>query len=98
MFLGVHIPDNLKSSVHTDGVTVQQSTQEAEIEALPLKPFGTSTDAQSRASCWAVLPPSTAFAPSATAGLSRGWCGQPYASLGEHCLPSQKGQEDHQGP
>ena len=91
-FLGVHITDILKWSTHTDcgeeGATAPLQPQEAE-EIWLLRPSETFTDAQLRASCGAVSPPSTAIAPPATAGLSRGWYGLPNASSGAHCLLSR---------
>jgi hypothetical protein len=51
--------------------------------------LNTGAPVQLRASFRAVSPSGTATAPSATAGLSRGWCGQPNASPGAHCLPSR---------
>ena len=52
--------------------------------ALLLRHSQTLTDAQLRASSQAVSLPGTA-----TAWLSRGWCGLPNASPGAHCLPSR---------
>ena len=69
-FLGIHITDKLKWSTYTDSVVKAQQ------RLRRLKKFGlntqTSTDAQSRASCWAVSPPGTATAPPTTVRLSRG--------------------------
>jgi hypothetical protein len=63
------------------------------------------TDAQLRASYWAVSPPGTATALPTTAGLSRGWCGLHNASPGPNYLPSRTPTapdvtgrtKDHQG-
>ena len=55
-----------------------------------IRPSQTFTDAQLRASCWAVSPPPCmATAPPTIAGLSRGWCGLHNASLGANYLPSR---------
>ena len=54
-----------------------------------LRPSQTFTDTQLRAYCRAVSPPNMATAPTATAGVSRGWCGLPSASPGAQCLPSR---------
>jgi hypothetical protein len=93
-FLGIHITDNLKWSTYTDSVLNKAHQRPLQ----PQKPEDiwvghcdpqSFTDAPLRASCLAVSPPGTATAPSAIAGLSRGWCGQPNASPGAHCLPSR---------
>ena len=88
-FLRGHITDNLKWSIHTDNVVKKE--QQLLFKLRRLKKFGLApkTDAPLRASYRAVSPPGTAIAPSTTAGLSRGWCGQPNTSPGSHCLSSR---------
>ncbi|XP_052367344.1 uncharacterized protein LOC118374024 isoform X2 [Oncorhynchus keta] len=86
-FLGLHITDNLKWSTHKDSEV--KNSQQRLFNLRRLKKFGLAfTDAQLRASCWAVSPPGTATALTATTGLFRGWCGLPNASPGSICLAS----------
>ena len=76
-FLGGHITDKLKWSMHTDSVV--KKAQQYLFNLRRLKKIWlvtenplTFTGAQSRASCRAVSPPGTATALPTTAGLSRG--------------------------
>ena len=57
--------------------------------ACHLTPSQTSTDSQSRASCWAVSQAGTATAPPSTARLFRGWCGLHNTSPEENYLLSR---------
>jgi hypothetical protein len=64
MFFGMQITDNRKWSIHT------------QCGVAPLQPHEAGPyDAPLRASCQVLSPPGMAIAPSATAGLSRRWCG-----------------------
>ena len=65
-------------------VTAPLQPQEAEE-----KPVETFTDAELRASCRAVSPPSMATAPAKTTGFSKGWCGLHNASPRANYLPSR---------
>ena len=72
----VLITDKLKWSTHIDSEV--KKAQQCLFNLRRLKKFGLSpktqtfTDAQLRASCWAVSPPGTATAPPTTVRLSRG--------------------------
>jgi hypothetical protein len=66
-FLGVHFTDKLKWSTHTDSMV-----KKAQQSLFNLRRLNKCTDAQSRASFWAVSQLGTAIAPPSTVRLSRG--------------------------
>ena len=84
----MHITDNLKWVLHTHTVWWRRCNSASSTSgggrnlAWPWRPLQSSTDAPLRAPCRAVSPPGKVIASSTTAGLSRGWCGQPIASPG----------------
>ena len=90
-FLGVHITDNLKGSIHTDSVVKKEQHRLFNLRRLKKCSLAPKTLTNFYrpliATCWAVSLPGTAT--STTAGLSRGLCGQPNTSPGAYCLPSR---------
>ena len=74
---------------HDEGATAPLQPQEAKENWLRTLNPPTFTDAQLRASGWAVSPPATATAQPPTLRLSRGWCGLTNASPGANYLPSR---------
>jgi hypothetical protein len=64
-------PQREQPPIHIDG-TVVEKVENFMFLGIHIKHSQTSTDAQSRASCWAVSPAGTATTPSTTVRLSRG--------------------------
>jgi hypothetical protein len=86
-YLGVLITDDLKWSTHTDSVAKKAQQRLFNLSRLKKFVFAPKTLTNFYRCTIESILSGLATAPPATAGLSRGWCGLPNASLGENYLP-----------